>query len=111
MARIGRAELDGAVQLDPMAAYRQMVLETVESWNLLWLGPPDTKGTRHPVPVPITASAIQQLDVDTLKLLAETADKLIDTEGVLPNESGVPSAPSSRGSASQTRKPSRKPTT
>ena len=39
LARIGRAEIEGAVRMDPMAAYRQTVFETVESWNLLWYAP------------------------------------------------------------------------
>lgn len=111
LARIGRAELEGAVQLDPMAAYRQTVLETVESWNLLWPGPPDEKGDRDPVDVPLTQFAIAQLDVDTLKVIAETADKLISGKGVLPNTSGARSPASPRKSASPTRTSPPKPGT
>lgn len=111
LARIGRAELQGAVALDPMAAYRQTVLETVESWNLVWLDPGSRNGSRRSVPVPITPTNVAEMDVDTLKFLAETADGLIANEGSLPNESGAPSAASSRESASPHRKRSRKPTT
>lgn len=103
MARIGRAELEGAVRLDPLAAYRQTVAEVVVSWNLLWLAPPDEHGERRTLPAPLTPVAIDELDVDTLKAIAETADRLIEHHGTLPNRSGAPSRASSRGSASRTR--------
>ena len=93
LARIGRAELDGAVNLDPMAAYRQVVLETVVSWNLL-----DSKG-----PAPLTLASIVELDVDTLKAIAEKADALISGKGSLPNASGGPSRGSPPASKSPTR--------
>jgi hypothetical protein len=113
LARIGRAEIEGAVRMDPLAAYRQVVLETLESWNLLWLDPTwNGNGTgRKTVPVPITTGTIAELDADTLKFLAETADGLISERGELPNASGAPSAPSRRGSASRTPRRTRKPTT
>ena len=82
LARIGRAELEGAVAMDPMAAYRQVILETVTSWNLL-----DAKGN----PAPITVSSVSELDVETLRTIAERADKLIEGKGTLPNDSGGPS--------------------
>jgi hypothetical protein len=101
LARIGRAELDGAVNHDPMAAYRQQVIETLVSWNLLIDGPADDGG--KPVAVPINARSIAELDIDTLKTLAEGADELISNKGQVPNASGAPSPASPRGSASRTR--------
>lgn len=106
LARIGRAELEGAVRLDPMAAYRQTVAETLLIWNLLIS---DEDG--QPVAAPITERAIGELDLATLKLLAETADTLISDKGKLPNASGAPSLASSRGSASRSPKQTPKPTT
>lgn len=111
LARIGRAELEGAIQHDPFAAYRQTVLEAVESWNLIWLDPSDDSPDRKAVPVPITPTTIAELDVDTLRFLAETADKLIGNEGALPNASGAPSAASSEASASRTPRAKKTPTT
>ena len=111
LARIGRAELDGAVNLDPMAGYRQTVVETIESWNLLWLAPAEDGKERKPVPIPITPATVAELDVDTLKFLAETADGLIQNAGTLPNDSGAPSAESPRESASPTPTKTRKRTT
>ena len=111
MARIGRAELEGAVRLDPMAAYRQTVIETIESWNLLWLDPSSSNGSRKPIPVPIIEATVAEMDVTTLKFLAETADGLIENEGALPNASGALSAASSPESASPTPRRTRKPTT
>lgn len=102
LARIGRAELGGAVERDPMAAYRQTVLETVVSWNLLWLDPIDEEPDRKAVPVPIIPSVIAEMDVDTLRTIAEKADELIQSRGALPNASGGPSPASPRGTASRT---------
>jgi hypothetical protein len=110
LARIGRAELDRAVNHDPYASYRQTVVETLVSWNLL-IAPPADSEDRRPVPVPITDRAIGELDLATLKALAEGADELIQNKGELPNASGAPSADSSRESASPTRSRTRKPTT
>ena len=111
LARIGRAELEGAVRLDPMAAYRQTILEAVVSWNLLTLGP-ETKGKERPaVAVPITPATVAELDTDTLTTLAEGIDALVATEGQLPNAFGAPSAASSPGSASHRRTRSPKPGT
>ena len=106
LARFGRAELEGAVRLDPMAAYRQTVAETLLIWNLLIS---DEDG--QPVAAPITERAIGELDLATLKRLAETADTLISDKGKLPNASGAPSLASSRGSASRSPKQTPKPTT
>lgn len=106
LARIGRAEIDGAVRLDPFAAYRQTVLETTVSWNLLRA---DAGG--GVLSVPITPATVAELDQDTLKALAEGADKLIQNAGTLPNTSGAPSAESSRESASPTPKRTRTRTT
>ncbi len=101
LARIGRAELEGAVRLDPMAAYRQVILESVVSWNLLALGP---AGKERPiVAVPITPATVAELDSDTLTTLATAIDALVAAEGQLPNASGAPSAESSPGSASHRR--------
>jgi len=113
LARIGRAELEGAVRLDPFAAHRQMVLETVESWNLVWNDPAwNGNGTgRKVVPVPINSGTVAELDETTLITLAKLSDALIQNEGSLPNAPGAPSAASSRGSASPTRKRTRTPTT
>lgn len=111
LARIGRAELEGAVRLDPMAAYRQTVLETVVEWNFLWLDPQVSGDVRQATPVPVTTTSVAELDVETLKFIAETADRLIQDGGALPNGSGAPSRASSRGSASPTRRPSQKPST
>lgn len=111
LARIGRAELEGAVRLDPFAGYRQTVYETVVSWNLRWQGEPDTDGERPVVAVPVTLDAIELLDTDTLKTIAETADRLITTKGTLPNVSGARSRASSRGKASPTPSGRRTPTT
>lgn len=99
LARIGRAQLDSAVRGDPLAAYRQTVLETVVSWNLL---------TEKGDPAPIVESTVGELDVDTLRTIAEQADALITGKGELPNASGAPSPASPRGSASPTRTPPRK---
>jgi hypothetical protein len=107
LARIGRAELDGAVNHDPLAAYRAVVAETVVSWNLLIRGPADDNGGKA-IAAPITEHTIAELDLSTLKTLAEAADHLITTEGQLPNASGAPSAASPRGSASRTRTRTRK---
>lgn len=99
LARIGRAEIQGAVDMDPMAAYRQVVLETVTGWNLL---------TADGTPAAITPATVAELDVETLKTIAEQADGLIQNRGSLPNGSGAPSAASSRGSASRTRTQTRR---
>lgn len=111
LARIGRAELDRVVNHDPFAAYRQTVKETLVSWNLLTLGPPDESGERRAIPAPIHEYAIEELDSETLKTIAEGADKLIEAKGKIPNASGAPSEESSRESASPTPKRTRKPTT
>lgn len=112
MARIGRAELERAVNLDPFAAYRQTIWETLVSWNLLWLDPSwQGSGERKTLPIPINPSTIAELDEQTLKSLAEAADELISTKGTLPNESGAPSADSSPESASPTQDPIPTPST
>jgi hypothetical protein len=102
-ARVGRAEIEGAVQHDPLAAHRQLVLETVVSWNLLWLAPAADDGAeRVTVPVPITPGTVAELDRDTLIGLAEAIDKYT-SESDLPNASGAPSRALRRGSASRIR--------
>jgi hypothetical protein len=102
-ARVGRAEIEGAVQHDPLAAHRQLVLETVISWNLLWLAPATDDGAeRVAVPVPITPATVAELDRDTLVPLAEAIDKFT-ADGSPPNASGAPSPASPRGSASRIR--------
>lgn len=104
-ARIGRAELEGAVRLDPLAAHRQIVLEGVASWNLLWPDPAeDDSETATPVPVPINEATIELLDED-LVALAEFADRLWSDGDPVPNASGAPSRGSRRGSASRTPRP------
>lgn len=106
-ARIGRAEIEGAVRLDPFASYRQLIEETLVSWNLLVPAPADSKD-KTPVPAPITPRVISELDEDTLKRLAEQTDELLTNEGELPNDSSAPSPASSRESASPTRRQTRK---
>jgi hypothetical protein len=110
LARIGRAELDRSVMHDPFAAYRQTVKETLVSWNLLILSPGEEED-RKPVPAPIHEFAIDELDGETLRLIATGADELITHKGTLPNRSGALSAESSPESASHTRKRTPKPTT
>ena len=103
LARIGRAEIEGAVQHDPLAAHRQVILEAVTSWNLLWLDPsgdPDDPD-RKVVPVPINSGTVELLN-DSIRPLAEEIDKAI-SGGPSPNASGAPSRASSRGSASRAR--------
>lgn len=101
LARIGRAEIEGAVRMDPLASYRQIALETLASWNLI-----DGASVAA-----INPATIAELDVDTLKVIAEEADKLIGSKGTLPNVPGAPSVASSLGSASPIRKRTRMPTT
>lgn len=107
-ARIGRAELEGAVRLDPLAAYRQVVLEGVREWNLLWPNPAveetaegENDKEAEPVLVPINEGTIELLG-DDLVPLAEFIDN-IWSGGPDPNGSGAPSRGSSRGSASRIR--------
>ncbi len=93
-ARIGRAELEGAVRLDPLAAHRQMVLEGVVRWNLLWPDPNGKEnGSAKPLAVPINAASVELLE--DLVPLAEWIDKL--WEGSDPN-SAAPSRGLRRGS-------------
>jgi hypothetical protein len=106
LARIGRAELDRNRLRDPMAAWRQLVLEAVASWNLLL---PNDDGVG--VPAPIIPDVVAELDDDTLTTLATAIDNLIDSSGTLPNASGAPSVASSPESASPTRKRTPKPGT
>lgn len=106
LARIGRAELDRITLRDPLAAWRQLVLEAVVSWNLLV---EDEDGDA--IPAPITPVAIAELDEPTLKTLAEAIDDLIGSRGTLPNASAAPSPASPRGSGSPTRKRTPKPGT
>ena len=76
-ARIGRAELEGAVRLDPLAAHRQVIKEGVASWNLLWIDPAlseEEAATAVPVPVPINEATIELLQ--DLVPLAEWIDGL-----------------------------------
>lgn len=102
LARIGRAELERSVSLDPYAAYRQTAVECLVSWNLVWeMGDAED---RRVMPVPLIPATIAELDSTTLTTIAETADKLIQGNGTLPNVSGAPSRASSRGSASRGRK-------
>ena len=108
-ARIGRAELEGAVRLDPLAAHRQVVLEGVTSWNLLWPNPNSEEDDPAPVPVPINEGTIELLGDDLLPL-AEFADGLW-SGGPVPNASGAPSRGLRSGSASPTRRKIRTPGT
>ena len=102
-ARIGRAELEGAVRLDPLAAHRQVVLEGVTSWNLLWPNPAaEDPETATAVPVPINEGTIELLG-DDLVPLAEFADGLW-SGGPSPNASRAPSHALRSGSASPTRR-------
>lgn len=106
LARVGASELLAAARNDPFASWRQLVLECVVSWNLMAR---DEDG--EPYVVAITPAAVAELDEDTLKELAVKADALIQSKGSLPNDSGAPSAESSRESASPTPTPSPEPGT
>ncbi len=112
-ARIGRAELEGAIRLDPLASHRQVILEGVVSWNLLWPNPAQddpAMAAADPVPVPINESTVELLDEDLVPL-AEFADRLWSSGDPVPNASGAPSRGSRRGSASPTRTPTPTPGT
>jgi hypothetical protein len=101
-ARIGRAELEGAVQHDPLAAHRQVVLEGVSAWNLLWPDPAaEDPEQAEAVAVPINSGTVELLD-DDLVPLATFIDDLWN-EGKGPNSSGARSRVSRRASASRTR--------
>lgn len=106
LARIGRAELEKVRSRDPLAAWRQLILEATVSWNLLLEGE-DGEG----IPAPIVPGVVDELDDDTITTLATAIDRLIGSRGTLPNDSGAPSPESSRGSASQTPRPIRRRTT
>jgi len=96
-ARIGRAELEGAVRLDPLAAHRQMVVEGVVRWNLLWPDPEaKDPATAKGIPVPVNAASVELLE--DLVPLAEWIDRLWD--GADPN-SAAPSRALRRGSKSR----------
>ena len=105
-ARIGRAELDKIRSRDPLASWRQLVLECVTEWNLLI---PNDEGVG--VPAPIIPATVAELDDVTLTTLAEAIDKLLGSRSTVPNASGAPSVASPPGSASPTRRRTRKPTT
>lgn len=96
LARVGRAEIEGAVRLDPLAAHRQLVLESVERWNLL-REVEGENGEPLVVPAPVNEATIELLD-ESLVPLADFIDQ--HTRGAPPNASGAPSRASSRGSAS-----------
>ena len=110
LARIGAAELSKGRTRDPLASWRQLILEAVIEWNLLI---PADDGTILPeiIPAPIVSPIVAELDDPTITALAEAIDALIGSRGQLPNASGAPSAALSRESASPTRKRTRKPTT
>lgn len=97
-ARIGRAEIEGAVSLDPLRAHRQVVLEGVVRWSLRWPDPeaPDQTVASAGIPVPVNAASVELLD--DLVPLAEWIDRLWDSGD--PN-SAAPSRKSRRGSKSQ----------
>lgn len=106
-ARIGRAELEGAVQHDPLAAHRQVIVEGVASWNLQWPDPSaEDPEKAEAVAVPINAGTVELLD-DDLVPLATFIDDLWN-EGKGPNASGARSRGSRRASASPTRTMTRK---
>jgi len=103
-ARIGRAELEGAVRLDPLAAHRQVVLEGVSSWNLLWLDPSaEDLDTAKVIPVPVNSGTVELLQ--DLVPLAEWIDNLWSRDD--PN-SVAPSRALRRGSSRQ--RPTKTPT-
>ena len=108
LARVGRAHLEGAVQHDPLAAHRQLVVEAVAEWNLLWHDPADDSDDRAIVPVPINSATVELLD-DSIVALANAIDAA--TGGPSPNGSGAPSRASSRGSASRARTKTKTPGT
>lgn len=108
LARIGRAHIEGAVQHDPLAAHRQLVIEAVAEWNLLWLDPSSDGEDRPVVPVPINAATVELLD-DSIVAFANAIDAA--NGGPAPNGSGAPSRASSRGSASRARTKTKTPGT
>lgn len=101
LARIGRAEIDAAVQGDHFASYRRLVLEATVSWNLLWPDPTaDEAQERKPVPVPINEATVELLDEPTLRSLAEYIDARVS--GADPNGSGARSPALRRARTSRT---------
>lgn len=87
--------------------YRQLVLESVVGWNLLW---PDPSGqSRDPVPVPVSAFTIGEMGSDTIMPLAEFINGL--SGDAPPNASSAPSPESAPESASPTPTKTQKPTT
>lgn len=83
LARVGRAELQGAVELDPYAGYRRLILESVLEWTLLWEG--ETLGSngngkpkRGIVAVPINEGTLELMDEKSIRSLAEQIDALTD---------------------------------
>jgi len=104
-ARIGRAEIEGAVRLDPLAAHRQTVLEGITEWNLLWPDPSaDDPETAAAIPVLINEATVALLN-ESLVALAEWLDGL--WQDADPN-SAAPSRALRRGSGS--RRPKKTPT-
>lgn len=99
-ARIGRAELEGVVQLDPLRAHRQMVVEGVVRWNLLWPDP-EAKDPEKAAALPVPVNAASAELLEDLVPLAEWIDRLWD--GADPN-SAAPSRGLRRGSKSPARR-------
>lgn len=93
------------------SAFQNKLIEIAgKSWNLVD-GECDCpkNGHRGPVhpdgePVPLTASMVALLDAETRALIVDRLDQVTADKSPPPNESGAPSARSTRGSASRTRK-------
>lgn len=104
LGRIGMAALAEGSNgyADPTATRRKLLEESIVSWNFL-----DAAGE----PVPVTASAIAELDQPTVEFLAEKIDEVNRLRDALPNGSSGRSRASSRATASRTRKAKSTPTT
>ncbi len=108
LGRIGAQQVRSVAELDPLAAHRQLLEETLLSWNLVWRDPsedPPGEGEedeRPIVPVPINRMTIAELDEDTIRGLARQINDRMVTSA--PKASGGRSRRSS--SAKGSRRPS-----
>lgn len=109
LGRIGMAGSNAVVLGDPFAYHRQIVVEAVLSWNLLWHEPDGENGERAVVPAPINAQAAALLDEPTLTAIASALNDHLEESP--PNDSAAPSRASRQVRRSRTRTKSRTPTT
>lgn len=113
LARVGRAALEGAVQMDPFADRRRLALEAIVRWNVVWRNPlladvpegapiPDElHGIEEIVPVPVNEAAIEAMGEDIV-WLTDAIDRVMNG-GPDPNSSGGRSRGSSPARRSRTR--------